>query len=158
MQRINVASPDFTYEDTDPPGFKVGMLRFGKQLGAVRSGTSVYEIPLGQTICPYHYEYGEEEWLLVLDGRPTLRHHAATTCSNPGTSSSSRRARRAATPCATTPTPRCACSCIPPCTPAVVVYPDSDKMGIFTGNREDDRFLMTTRSSAVDYWLGETDE
>ena len=24
-------------------------------------------------MCPYHYEYGEEEWLLVLAGRPSLR-------------------------------------------------------------------------------------
>ena len=34
----------------------------------------MYELPPGQAICPYHYEYGEEEWLLVLEGRPTLRH------------------------------------------------------------------------------------
>ena len=27
----------------------------------------------GQSICPYHYETGEEEWLIVLVGRPTLR-------------------------------------------------------------------------------------
>ena len=49
------------------------MLRFGPQVGAKRTGTSVYELPPGQAICPYHYEYGEEEWLLVLSGRPTLR-------------------------------------------------------------------------------------
>ena len=49
------------------------MLRFGPQVGATRTGTSVYELPPGQAICPYHYEYGEEEWLLVLVGRPTLR-------------------------------------------------------------------------------------
>lgn len=35
---------------------------------------SVYALPPGQAICPYHYENPEEEWLLVLDGRPTLRH------------------------------------------------------------------------------------
>ena len=38
-----------------------------------RPGTSVYELPPGQQICPYHYEYPEEEWLIVLQGRPTLR-------------------------------------------------------------------------------------
>ena len=27
----------------------------------------------GQSICPYHYECGEEEWLIVLEARPTLR-------------------------------------------------------------------------------------
>jgi hypothetical protein len=39
--------------------------------------------------------------------------------------------------------------------PAASVYPDSDKVAIWTGNRSDD--LMTTRSSSVDYWFGETD-
>ena len=41
--------------------------------GMVATGTTVYELPPGQAICPYHYEYGEEEWLLVLSGTPTLR-------------------------------------------------------------------------------------
>ena len=39
--------------------------------------------------------------------------------------------------------------------PAATVYPDSDKVAIWTGNRADD--LMTTRSSSVDYWFGEVD-
>ena len=33
----------------------------------------MYELPPGQSICPYHYENAEEEWLIVLAGRPTLR-------------------------------------------------------------------------------------
>ena len=73
MRRINIADPAFTYDPGDPEGFRAGMLRFGPQVGAKRTGTSVYELPAGQAICPYHYEYGEEEWLLVLSGRPTLR-------------------------------------------------------------------------------------
>jgi hypothetical protein len=37
--------------------------------------------------------------------------------------------------------------------PAATVYPDSDKIGIWTGNRADD--VMVRRASAVDYWAGE---
>ena len=37
---------------------------------------------------------------------------------------------------------------------AVAVYPDSGKIGIFTGNREDD--VMVRKSSNVDYYDGET--
>jgi hypothetical protein len=37
--------------------------------------------------------------------------------------------------------------------PAVTVYPDSDKVGVFTGHRDDD--LMARRSSAVEYFDGE---
>jgi hypothetical protein len=37
--------------------------------------------------------------------------------------------------------------------PTATVYPDSDKIGIWTGNGEDD--VIVPRSSAVDYWHGE---
>jgi hypothetical protein len=40
-------------------------------------------------------------------------------------------------------------------TTRATVYPDSDKVAIWTGNRTDD--LITTRSSSVDYWFGEAD-
>ena len=73
MNRINIANPEFEYDDEDPEGFRSGMHRIGPKLGAKQMGTSVYEIPPGQALCPYHYEYAEEEWLLVLIGRPTLR-------------------------------------------------------------------------------------
>jgi len=38
-------------------------------------------------------------------------------------------------------------------TPTVSVYPDSDKIGIFTGDKRDD--LLVERSSGVDYFHGE---
>ncbi len=73
MRVLNIADPEFTYDDDDPPPFHAGMFRLGKPLGATQTGMSVYELPPGQSVCPYHYEYGEEEWVLVLTGRPTLR-------------------------------------------------------------------------------------
>src|SRR5436309_6527345 len=74
MKRINIAAPEFTYDEGDPEGFRSGQARLGKLLdGAEESGATVYELPPGQAICPYHYEVGEEEWLLVLSGNPTLR-------------------------------------------------------------------------------------
>ena len=155
MQRINIASPDFKYDDTDPPGFKVGMLRFGPALGAARTGASVYELPPGQAITPYHYEYGEEEWLLVLEGRPSVRHpegteqlepwDAACFPSGPDGAHAVRNETDETVRVLMFSTVNY---------PAATVYPDSDKIGIWTGNRDDN--LMTTRSSAVDYWLGET--
>ena len=50
------------------------MSRFGPSIGAVQMGASLYELPPGQSICPYHYEYPREEWLVVLAGRVTVRH------------------------------------------------------------------------------------
>ncbi len=42
-------------------------------LGAERMGASVMELAPGEQSTPYHFQYAEEEWLLVLDGEPTLR-------------------------------------------------------------------------------------
>src|SRR5918998_3671445 len=73
MHRVNITAPTFTYDDEDPAGSRSGLVRLGPRLGAQQTGTSFYELPPGQALCPYHYEYGEEEWLLVVAGRPTLR-------------------------------------------------------------------------------------
>jgi uncharacterized cupin superfamily protein len=78
VKRVNIADPQFEYDNEDPDGFRGGMFRLGSLIGAEEMGTSVYELPPGQSICPYHYEYAEEEWLLVLAGTPTLRHPDGT--------------------------------------------------------------------------------
>lgn len=36
-------------------------------------GATVYEVAPGERTTPYHFQYAEEEWLLVLDGEPSLR-------------------------------------------------------------------------------------
>ena len=86
------------------------MFRMGPQLGAKDSGASLYELPPGQTICPYHYEWGEEEWLLVVEGQATLRTPEGEERIGP------QRPRLLpagpggrACACATTAMPRCAC-------------------------------------------------
>jgi uncharacterized cupin superfamily protein len=156
MRRINIASPDFEYDPSDPPGFRSGMARLGKVLGGKDLGASVYELPPGQAICPYHYEYAEEEWLLVLEGRPTVRHPAGTDelepwdvvrfATGPEGAHGVRNETGETVRVLMFSTVK---------HPAVTVYPDSDKVGVWTGNREDD--LLAPRSSAVDYWFGETE-
>jgi uncharacterized cupin superfamily protein len=156
MRRINIASPDFKYDPDDPPGFRAGMLRFGPLVGAEQLGASVYELPPGQAICPYHYEYGEEEWLLVLEGRPSVRHPDSTDQLEPwdAVCFPSGPEGAHAVRNETDETIRVLMfSTVNH--PAATVYPDSDKVAIWTGNRTDD--LVTTRSSSVDYWFGEAD-
>ena len=72
--RVNVAAVELKQFPDLPDGFRPEIARVGKLLGATRTGMSVYELPPGQAIGPYHYEDPEEEWLLVVDGQPTLRH------------------------------------------------------------------------------------
>jgi uncharacterized cupin superfamily protein len=154
MRKINIAKPDFTYESEDPPGFRSGMFRLAKLVGAADLGASVYELPPGQAVCPYHYEYAEEEWLLVLEGHPTLRHPDGTerlepwdvVCFLPGPEGAHAVRNE------TDETARVLMFSNVKY-PAATVYPDSDKVGVWTGNKDDD--LIAPRSSGVDYWFGE---
>ena len=45
---------------------------------------SVYEIPPGEAIGPYHFEWTDEEWLIVLDGQATVRTAEAEHVLEPG--------------------------------------------------------------------------
>ncbi len=73
MSDVNLFDLALEHDEDDPPGYHCAYGRTGPLLGAEQLGLSVYELPPGQSICPYHYETGEEEWLIVLAGRPTLR-------------------------------------------------------------------------------------
>jgi uncharacterized cupin superfamily protein len=155
MKRVNLFTQPVEYDERDPEGCKAGMSRFGRSIGASKLGGSIYELGPGQAICPYHYEYGNEEWLLVLEGPVTLRHsegeeqlergdvvwfpigpEGAHKVSNPGEETA--RMLMVSTMGE----------------PAVAIYPDSDKLGVWPGDERDN--LMVRRSSAVGYWDGES--
>jgi len=154
MRRVNLGRPDFQHDDGDPDGFRGGLFRFGSKLGAQQTGASLYELEPGQALCPYHYEYGEEEWLLVLSGRPSVRDPDGTHElepldmlffeRGPGGSHQVRND-------SDEPVRVLLWSTV--VLPTATVYPDSDKIGIWTGNPSDD--VMVPRSSGVDYYRGE---
>jgi uncharacterized cupin superfamily protein len=57
----------------DPAGYVSRLRPLRQALGAERMGASVVELAPGEQSTPYHSQYAEEEWLLVLDSDPTLR-------------------------------------------------------------------------------------
>ena len=71
MQKFNVFDAQVEFDDTDPEGYRGGMNRFGPKIGGARMGATLYELPPGQALCPYHYE-SEEEWLLVSTHDPAV--------------------------------------------------------------------------------------
>src|SRR5436189_2105365 len=73
LRKVNVFRSELTWDEADPAGYVGGYYRFGGDIGASMLGATVYELPPGQSNCPYHYEYGNEEWLLVLEGSVTVR-------------------------------------------------------------------------------------
>ena len=155
MRRLNIAAPEFEYDPEDPDGFRAGMARLGEALGAKESGISVYELAPGQAVCPYHYEVGEEEWLLVLVGNPTLRHPDGSEALEPwdvvcfprgpeGAHAIRNETEQAARVLMFSTV----------VVPTATVYPDSDKVGIWTGDPETD--VLVKRDSAVGYYEGES--
>jgi len=60
MRTFNVFDAAVTYDPSDPAPYKAGGSRFGPAIGARRIGATVYEIPPGQSLCPYHYVSEEE--------------------------------------------------------------------------------------------------
>jgi uncharacterized cupin superfamily protein len=154
VRRVSLSDPSFTYDDADPAGFRSGMFRPGPQLGAKDTGASMYELPPGQALCPYHYEYGEEEWLLVITGRPCVRDSDGTHELQPWDVVFFPRGPEGAHQVRndTDETVR-VLMWSNVLHPTATVYPDSDKIGIWTGNREDD--VIVERSSGVDYFHGE---
>jgi uncharacterized cupin superfamily protein len=153
--RPNVFNSSFEYSESDPEGYHGGEARVGKQAGGKALTVRLYELPVAQSLCPYHYEY-EEEWLLILDGAPTLRTPAGEeqltrgdlVCFPPGPDGAHKLTsnERDATRLLMWSSSR---------EPAVAVYPDSDKIGVWPGNDADN--VMLHRSSGnVDYYQGET--
>ena len=132
------------------------MFRIGPQVGAERTGTTLYHLPPGELLCPYHYEYGEEEWLLVLSGRPFLRTPTGTEeLEADGRGLLPARARTAPTRSATgRDEPARVLMWSEVTYPSATSYPDSDKVGVWTGVKPED--LIVERSSNVDYYRGET--
>jgi uncharacterized cupin superfamily protein len=118
----------------------------------------VYDLAPGQASSPYHYEY-EEEWLLVLEGTVVLRapdgehtlERGDLVCFPAGPAGAHRLMNRSTSPARTL----MFSSRRPPGsrTPAVVVYPDSDTIGVFTGDEAED--LVFERSTAVPWAHGE---
>jgi uncharacterized cupin superfamily protein len=70
---VNLFEAETKADEGDPPGYQVPFLRFGPSIGASALGMTIYDLAPGNSICPYHYEMPEEEWLFVITGRPTLR-------------------------------------------------------------------------------------
>jgi len=70
---VNLYDVETARDADDPPGYETPYAPIGPAIGASSLGLSVYDLAQVQSVCPYHYEVGEEEWLLVLSGRPTLR-------------------------------------------------------------------------------------
>jgi uncharacterized cupin superfamily protein len=154
MPTPNLHAADFTYDETDPDGYRCGAVNVGRLAGGRETAVKAFELPPGQSICPYHYEY-VEEWLLVLEGAVELRAPDGERSLQPGDlvcfPAGPAGAHKVTNPGAVTARVLMFSSAREP---AVAVYPDSDKIGVWPGD-DADTVMLHRADGAVGYYDGE---
>ena len=158
MTRVNVFTAATVVDPDDPPGYHAPRAKLGPLIGASLLGGSVYELQPGQSVCPYHYEIGNEEWLLVVEGAATVRHADGRgdretvlepgdlVCFPDGPEGAHKVSNASDAPVRVLLLSTMV-------DPSASAYPDSDKIGIWPGGDADG--LIVRRESAVDYYDGE---
>ena len=153
VAQANVFGAEFEYDANDPEGYRAGMARVGEAAGGQELVVKLFEIPPGESLCPYHYEY-VEEWLLVLAGDVVVRvpdgEEPATAgdlvCFPAGPRGGHKLTNAGAAPARMIMFSSAR-------EPSVSVYPDSDKIGVWAG---EDRAMLRRADGNVDYYDGES--
>lgn len=161
MDEVNVYGDEWP-DSTDEPGFRNRERPLGKTLGAQKIGGTIYLIEPGQRVCPYHWHFGEEEWMLVLEGTVRLR--------TPNGERELGRGDVVAFPTGPGGAHDVRCSSGEPARvlmlstmsdPEICVYPDSEKLGASAGFLRTDgaRARLLNREAAnLEYFDGERGE
>ena len=68
----NLFEPEWD-ADQDKAPFTWTRARIGRQAGSEQLGASLYEVPPGSSTFPLHVHHANEELVVVVSGRPTLR-------------------------------------------------------------------------------------
>jgi uncharacterized cupin superfamily protein len=138
-------------------GYASRELELGPSLGATGWGGTIYELSPGERICPYHWHAAEEEWLLVLTGRPTLREPDGEQVLRPWDVAVFRRGPAGAHEVRNdTAEPVRVLMLSTIANPEICVYPDSGKIGAW--HRGEDgtiRGLRNRPEANIDYYDGE---
>jgi uncharacterized cupin superfamily protein len=141
----------------DHDGFRARRVRIGHRLGTERLGASVWEVEPGQAAYPYHLHLAEEELVLVLAGRPSLRTPDGWRDLTEGDLVSFPRGEAGAHQIVNrTGEPVRFLAISTNGEPDLVVYPDSGKLGAAERRPDGSGFVSFFRlADAVDYYEGE---
>jgi uncharacterized cupin superfamily protein len=157
MRTFDVLTAPLDNDPSDPPAYVAGAKRLAPELGAQRLAATVFELPPGSSVCPYHYE-SDEEWLLVLAGELTVRHPHGEDVLGPGQITAFPVGPAGAHKTTNnSPAPVRLLIFSTHDANGYSVYPDSDKISFFS-NSSDERDNVRVRrgpGSVLDYWDGE---
>jgi uncharacterized cupin superfamily protein len=153
---MNLHEPEFD-ELREQPGFRARRARVSRQAGSERLGLSLWEVPPGEAAYPYHHHFGEEELVVVLDGRPSLRTPEGWRELGPGDVVPFLRGEAGAHQLVndTTETVRFLCFSTNG-EPDIVIYSDSGKLGAYERLPDGGGLRAMYRlDDTVDYYDGE---
>ena len=73
MKRFNWDAVELRRDDDKPTGYGAANARIGEAIGGEHLAGMLVVLEPGEHSAPYHWEAAVEEWVIVLEGRPTLR-------------------------------------------------------------------------------------
>jgi uncharacterized cupin superfamily protein len=136
------------------PGWRSKDAWVGQQIGAELIGGSMYELEPGNRLWPYHTHHANEEWLLVVRGRPTLRTPEGEQDLEEGDVVAFPRGERGFHQVTNhTDAPIRVLMLSTMIMPEVLEYPDSGKVAANSARGE--RLFITRPGDMLDYWEGE---
>jgi uncharacterized cupin superfamily protein len=136
------------------PGWRSKDAWVGAHIGAELLGGSMYELEPGDRLWPYHLHYANEEWLVVIRGRPTLRTPEGEEELAEGDVVCFRRGKEGLHQVRNdTDAPIRVLMLSSLIAPDLVEYPDSGKVGARSVAGE--RILLSRPGPILDYWDGE---
>jgi uncharacterized cupin superfamily protein len=153
----SIRDPQFD-EPREQPGFRCLRARLGRQAGCERLGLSLFEVPPGQAAYPYHYHLSEEEIVIVLEGRPSMRMPGGWRELSPGDVIAFPRGERGAHQLVNRGDEDMRFLAVSTSgEPDIIVQPDSGKLGAYERRPEGGGLRSWFRTAnAVDYYEGET--
>lgn len=156
MTPPNAFDADFSaaYDAEDPQGYRGAEVPFGKAVGGTELTVRLFELPQGQALCPYHYEY-VEEWLLVMTGALQVRTPAGVSAARAGdVLCFPAGAEGAHKVWNEHDEPSRFLMFSSSATPSVAVYPDSGKVGVWTSD-DHDHWMFRGAEGHLGYFDGE---
>jgi uncharacterized cupin superfamily protein len=153
MEIFNLYGDDWDRVE-ERPGWRIKDAHVGMRLGAELLGGSLYELEPGDRLGPYHTHHANEEWVIVVRGRPTLRtlegerelREGDVACFPRGKEGAHQVSNR-------TDEPIRVLMLSSLILPEIVEYLDSGKIG--ARNAKGERIMFARPGPMLDYWDGE---
>ena len=153
MKVFNLNSDEWDRVE-ERPGWRSKDAWVGAHVDAELIGGSMYELEAGDRLWPYHTHHSNEEWMIVLRGRPTLRAVDGEQELLEGDVVCFRRGKEGFHQVRNgTDEPIRVLMLSTLIAPDLVEYPDSGKVGARSVAGE--RILLSRPGPMLDYWDGE---